>query len=310
MMGEFNLTHADIEECKRARARVRHLEFMRYCWDSPRPFVAGLHTKAISARIDKAFEDYRKGISTYLCVLCCYRMGKSTITSINTVAHFLGAFPDDEVLITSHNDEMIGKLSRAGKSIVNSSAFSELYPHVKISKDRDAVSEWCIEGRKGKAQYISLRSGTSGVGARLCIVDDYFGSPDLARSQVENDKIWLNFTDGVFARLMHPCICMITVTPWSVTDLVGRIRQYMVKEPDFPQFEFMKFPAYSDSYPQGVLFPEVYPKSWFDQHKAMMIAKEGSATFSAMMMCDPVVEGGNLFKIDKINYYDKIEEFA
>lgn len=304
----MDLTKEEIEECARARARARHLEFVKHTWSAKEPFIVGHHTKIISSRIDKAINDFKKNISTFLIILCCFRHGKSELTSRTLVPHFLGEFPDREVLVTSHSNEMLYTFSRDAHRIMSSQKYAELYPNVKLSKERDAVREWCLSGSKGKAQYISLLSGTSGVGANLAIVDDYLGSPEQAQSETIRETIWVNFIAGIFSRLMHPCICLICVTPWHVDDLVGRIYSGMLNDPSFPQFETLRFPAFDKSYPSGVCFPEKYPLEWYENQKAIKIYKDGNGSYEATMQCNPIIAGGNMFKVDNIKYYTHIDE--
>ena len=60
-------------------ARRDMLSFMRWCWWNPpsAPFRVGRHTRAICARLTKAIEDYRHGISTYLLIAVPFRHGKA-----------------------------------------------------------------------------------------------------------------------------------------------------------------------------------------------------------------------------------------
>lgn len=305
----IDITQADLIICKQSRARARHLRFMEYCWNEPSiDFVIGTHTREICARLDKAMDDYRNGKSSYICCLVAARHGKTEMTSRHFVPHFLGEFPDAEVLTTSYNDDRSGAFSRDAKAIISTAKYKELYPNVKLSHTRNAVGEWCLEGHRGKAQYISLQSGTAGVGANLCIIDDYFGKPEQARSQVIRDQIWNNFMAGIFQRLMHPCICLVIVTPWHVDDLVGRIRKGMETDPEFPPFEFLVYPAFSDSYPTGTLFPEKYPMTWYTSRKAVILSTQGNSFYSAVMQCNPKIDGGNYLKTSMINFYKNISD--
>src|SRR5574340_492236 len=82
---------------QKAKAQLSHLEFMRYCWGRALPFKIGLHTWYTCKEIDKAINNYRNGMSTFLIILMHFRSGKSEITTRFLPAHFLGEFPDKEV---------------------------------------------------------------------------------------------------------------------------------------------------------------------------------------------------------------------
>ena len=59
-----------------AKAQMSHLEFMRFCWGRTRPMQVGIHTWYICKQIDIAFDNFRKGKSTFLMALVCFRSGK------------------------------------------------------------------------------------------------------------------------------------------------------------------------------------------------------------------------------------------
>lgn len=292
------------KELIEARARFRHLEFMKYCWGRKRPFHIGLHTIKICKEIDRAFERFRDGISTFLMVLVCFRQGKSEIVSRFLPPHFLGEFPDSEVILTSHSQRMANKFSRFGRNILKTEKFKKLYPKIELSSEAKALEEWGIENKQGVAQFFGITSGIAGVGGNLIIVDDYFGTRESAESEVMREKVWDCFTDNVWTRRNHPNIFLICCTPWHIDDLVGRIKKKMVTERKYPKFKVITFPAKHKDYPSGYLFPEMYPESWYEEME-VVLQKYGSAS---LMYCDPQVKSGNMLRTDKVKYYEDDDE--
>jgi len=284
----------------RGEARCRHLRFMEYCWQRHKDFKIGVHTEAICNEIDTAFQNYRNGVSTFLIILVCHRQGKSEIVSRFLPAHFLGEFPDSEVVLTSHNATLAYKFSRFSRSVVKSSRFHELYPDVGISKERAAVGEWGIEGTQGAAQFMGILSGTAGIGGNLIVVDDYLGTREDAESEVMREKLWDAYTDDIFTRRNHPCILLFTVTPWHVDDIVGRIKLKMDDDKSYPQFKVLKFPAKSSDYSTGYLFPEMYPEVWYKEQEVVL----GKYGWASLGQCDPQIKAGNMLRTDKIKYYE------
>jgi predicted phage terminase large subunit-like protein len=295
------LKELTIDEIKQGRARHSHLYFMKYVWQRQDPMLVGIHTRGICDAIDRAFKRFREGKSTFLITLCCFRQGKSEITSRYLPPHFLGEFPDKEVVLASHSTGLALKFSRFSRSILRDPKYQELYPEVQLSKEKSGVEEWGIEGTNGKAQYLGIGAGSAGMGGSLVIIDDYFGKREDAESERIRDKVFDSFSDDFFSRRADPCIFMITVTPWHVDDMVGRIKKKMDEDPDYPQFEFLKYPAFSSKYPEGVLFPEMYSHEWY-QEQTKVLGKYGTAS---LMNCDPQIRGGNHIRTDKIKYYDK-----
>lgn len=298
----------EIAELKKLRARKSHLHFMQYCWYyKTQPFLVGQHTRIICERIDRAFNDLRKGKSTFLMVLVCFRHGKSEITSRFTVPHFLAEFPEKEVFVCSHNAKLAYKFSRRSQMIMESDSFKELYPDIGFDPARKSVEEFVLSNGIGKAQYIGLGGGISGIGGDLIIVDDFFGSRADAESAAIRAGVNTAIVDDVLTRRPSPCIFLMTVTPWHVDDPVGTIRRRMKEEKDFPEFEVLEFPAFSDRYKTGTLYPEKYPLEWYEQQRAILSLDNGYS-YNSLMQVNPVRRSGNFLKIDKIKYYDKITD--
>lgn len=305
-----NLTPAQIQSVYEEYARRKHLYFMKYCWQRENEaFQVGIHTKTICDKLDKAIENFRKGISTYLLVTVCFRHGKSEIVSRYFPAHFLAEFPDCEVVLTSHSRDKAFEFSRDSQNILLSSKFKKLYPKIQLKQGHSAVSAWGIENHLGKSQYFGIQSGTAGAGGHLIIVDDYFGNREQAESQKIRETVNQAFRNDIITRKAPVSIVIVCVTTWHVDDIAtGVIPKSMQKDPNFPQFDIIKFPAYDDSYPTGVLFPERFDKSYYATLKAVLTDEQGEYGYLSLMQCTPQKREGNLLKVDKINYIDK-EEF-
>lgn len=293
-----------IKEAKDAYSRQHHLAFMEHCWQRRKPFKIGVHTKVICNEIDIAFNNYRNGISTFIIILVCFRQGKSEIVSRFLPAHFLGEFPDDEVMLASHKGTLANKFSRFARGVVKSKKYKELYPNVSIAQEKSGLEEWGIEGTQGKAQFMGILSGTAGLGGALCVMDDYCGNREDAESEIIREKTWESFTDNMWTRRADPCIFMIPVTPWHVDDVVGRIQKKMAEDPEYPQFKILKFPAESKEYKTGYLFPGMYSEQWYKDMRKVL-GPYGSAS---LMDCNPQVKSGNMLKVNKIKYYEDDSE--
>ncbi len=293
-----DITESDLYK---ARSRVRHLEFIKHTWTKAHePFMVGTHTGEICGLVDQAMRDFKKGKSTFLKILVCFRHGKSDIVSRYLPPHFLGENPDCEVMVTSHTSTKANEFSYFGRGLIKSPEYKELYPNVALSSDRQGIEEWSIEDHQGKAQYFGLGSGSAGKGGHLIIIDDYFGKREEAESETMRNKVWNSFTDDIMTRRAPTCICLVVVTPWHTDDVCGRIDQAMIDDPKFPRFKTVRFPAYSDRYKTGVLFPERFTREWYDTQKATL-REYGTAS---LMQCDPILRSGNMLRTDKMKYYD------
>jgi predicted phage terminase large subunit-like protein len=296
-----------VEDLVEARARVRHLSFVKYCWQRPDPLIFSKSTnfqQKICGELDNALRRYREGLSTYLCLLLPSGHGKSDLASRYFPTHFLGEFPDAEAMVVSHTDDKVSEFGAFGRRIVESEEFRRLYPHIRIDQRLDRVSEWGIAGKLGKAQYISLGGGSAGKRANLICVDDFFGKREHAESFDLRDKAWQRITEDIMSRRAPVTIVIWLVTPWHVDDPISRLQRVMKDSPNFPQFKFIKFPAEAPEYPTGFLFPERYLPEWYADQRMLL----GPYGYQATMMCDPRMRGGNMLRIDKVKFYDDLKE--
>lgn len=296
-----------IDECVEASARVHHLDFVRYCWQRADPFIEARQTpfqQITCSEIDQAIARYREGLSTYLCILMPAGSGKSDLTSRYLPPHFLGEFPDSEVIVTSYNDDKTNEFGGFGRRLVESPEYSCIYPDVKLDPSNHSVGCWGLAGRHGKAQYVSLASGSAGKRANLIVVDDFFGKREHAESEEMRNKAWQRITEDFMSRRAPVTVVVWVVTPWHVDDPIARMRKLMKESPAFPQFKFIKFPAESPDYASGYLFPERYGSEWYNDQKLLL----GDYGYRATMMCDPKSPSGNMFRVDKIHLYDSLEE--
>jgi predicted phage terminase large subunit-like protein len=309
IVAEISRKIPDAVEALRAvrgeRARRHHLNFMRAAWQKPgEPLIVGRHTSAICERIDQAIERYRHGESSFLILMVPFRHGKSDMVSRYLPPKFLGEFPDAEVLLATYGADLAGDLSRFARRIMDSPEYAGIFSGVAVARDSSAVDRWGIEGRTGGMVAAGLGGAITGRGYALGIVDDYLKNRADAESRLMRDRIWDSFTNDFLTRRAPVSITIVLATPWHVDDLIGRVQKIMGEDPAFPRFELLRFPAFDESYPGGVLFLERFSREWYDQQRASL----GSYGTASLMQCDPVQHHGNLLKISRVQIIDSAPE--
>jgi phage terminase large subunit-like protein len=309
---ETSLRVQILEELEaRKGARVRLLDFLKFVWWKPWPFLIGRHTRAICARLDKAVDDYLAGISTNLLIAVPFRHGKSDIVSrafpVYFLARCIAAGRDPDMILTGYGDALIQGFSKDAQNILESNPFQILFPGLRLSPRDRSVHSWQIDGHTGRTTATGLGGSLVGKGGDLIDCDDYCKNREEARSKTYRDKTWGHVQDMI-SRRAPVSIVLITATPWHVDDIRGRIKRAMVEDPDFPKFEDLVFPAKNrgaDGRPDGTyLFEERFPAAWY----RAQYASQGSFA-PALLDCDPQTEGGNLFDVTKIDWRDSLEGF-
>lgn len=323
------------------RAYDNLLDFMRYTWQKPQePMKIGLHTLGICSLLDKAFEDYNKGISTFLIIKVHFRAGKSDIISRYSIPYFLGKHPDNDVMLVTYASSLAEGFSRFNRNLVRSEQYQDIFSSEKYVVD-GGVEQWGFEGHNGVVTASGISSGITGKGYVYGITDDYLSSRASAESQTIRDTLWEHFTNDFLTRRAPVSITVVLATPWHVDDIIGRIEQCINPEsekynPDFPKFKVVSFPAidgevdidlhdrtiYKDSLyhhehikydylftdkvlSNGYKLEGRFSEEWYKQQFASL----GSYAASALLQCNPQQKGGNLIDTSKIVFHADTKDF-
>ena len=276
----------------------------------PSPLIIGTHTRTICNRLDRAIEDYRRGVSTFLVFLVPRQHGKSDIVSRALPAYFLGHCADREpsIIMTAYNAELAQGFSKDAKRIMASDSYGEVFPGVRVAHGSDNIRKWAVDGSAGRALFDGLGGTVAGNRGDLIILDDYCRGLAEARSKVLRDKWWGAFSADLMPARATPCIACVTSTPWNIDDVVGRIQAKMAKNQDYFRFEILRFPAKNrdeDGEWDGTyLFPALKGEDWYVNEYS-----EHGRLAAAILDMEPVLEGGNRFNMDGVRIHDSVGDF-
>lgn len=218
---------------------------------------------------------------------------------------FLGEWPDHEVIVAGYSASLVRGFSRFARNLFRDSRYRTMSPGVSLSSGDQSIDHWGVHDTSnpgqdlGGAHWVGLGGSITGKGGSLVICDDFFKGREEAESEVLREKVWDSLTNDLLTRCAATCIVIILATPWHVDDPFGRIAQRMALDPAFPRFEEMIFPAFSDDYPGGVLFPERFPREWYENRRAIL----GPYGTASLLQCAPTLRSGNMLRTDKIRYY-------
>ena len=149
---------------------------------------------------------------------------------------------------------------------------------------------------------VGFGGAMTGRGYACGLVDDFLKSREEAESSTTRERVWQSFTNDFLTRRAPVSITFVLNTRWHQDDLVGRIEKAQKADPTFPHFEVLTFPAFDESYPTGTLFPERFPAEWYAQQKAAL----GMYGTASLLQQNPIPRGGNLLKIDKVQFIDEL----
>lgn len=291
-------------ELVRRKAQTDMMAFLHWVWWMPRPLRIGRHTRALCARLTRAVDDWLEGKSTYLVVNMPFRHGKSDLVSRALPAYFLGraAKEQPDMIMSGYGTELVKGFSKKVQNILRSPAYQQLFPGVVPSATYHAVNDWQVEGSTGAVTAVGIGGSITGKGGHLIILDDYCKNREEAESKTLRDKLWESFSDDLMTRVNTPAaIVIVCATRWHTDDIVGRIFEEMKKDPSYPRFETLIFPARKvgqDGW--DTLFPELYPAEWYAAQRAQL----GTYSAAALLDCNPISDAMKTFRSDWLCFYN------
>lgn len=232
----------------------------------------------------------------FLCGKSFIPTHNSEILSRKLPAHFLGLFPDSKVILCGHTQALTEGFSKTSRNLISTPEFKQLFPNLRVDPNSSSGAHWNIKDHEGECFASGLLGSLSGQGYNLGLLDDFCRNRADAESDTMREKMWDAFTNDFMTRRAPVSITIVLATPWHVDDIIGRIKKKTKEDPEFPHFNFLKFPAMSDKYPEGVLFPERFSKSWYTQQKAVL----GDYGFQSLMQLEPVKRSGNMLNTECI----------
>ena len=241
----------------------------------------------------------------FLCGKSLIPTHNSEIISRKLPAHFLGLFPDSKVILCGHTQALTEGFSKTSRNLISTPEYKKLFPNIKVDQGSSSAAHWNIKDHEGECFASGLLGSLSGQGYNLGLLDDFCRNRADAESDTMREKMWDAFTNDFMTRKAPVSITIVLATPWHVDDIIGRIKKKCKEDPDFPHFNFLKFPAMSDKYPEGVLFPERFGKAWYTQQKAVL----GDYGFQSLMQLEPVKRGGNMLNTECIQRHLSAAEF-
>ena len=183
------MNKADIRSEKMRRAVKKHFKLF-FKISAPvrmgKPYIYGEHTNGLIDICQKAFDDFNKGISSYIIVNMPVRHGKSDVISRRFPVWALLNNPRLEVMEGCATQDLAKKMSYASNKCFNK--YANAYGTGKAA-DFDTASSWLTDMEGG--MFASGLGGTVvGSGADICIIDDYYRNRADADSITIRNKVW------------------------------------------------------------------------------------------------------------------------
>ena len=278
------------------------------------PYVHGKYwtdTKMASYIADKMEEFILKDTGNAYDILMIQtppQHGKSMTVTETLPSWYLGRFPDNQVIIASYDSDYAEKFCRSNKEKIKN--YGRNLFHIGIG-DVDRAQEFLLDNAKGRLISRGIKSGITGNPANLIIIDDPVKNRQEADSDTYRNMVWAEWQSSMKSRLCAGGKVIVIMTPWHEDDFAARL---LASEPNI---QLIRLPVEAEENdplgraPGDALCPELGKDNlWLKNFKESYIhdPRSGQRSWSALFLCSPRTEGGNIIRRDWWQYFDITEK--
>jgi len=278
-------------ETLKRQARVSLIRCIEY---RDAGIVPALHHRLL---IDK-LEAVERGEIERLMVCMPPGSAKSTYTSIEFPAWFIGRNPNLSVIAASHTQELAERFGRRVRNIVASAEFNAVFG-IGVADDSSSAGRWDTD-RGGEYFAAGVGGSITGRRADLAIIDDPVKSREDADSERSREKAWDWYVNDLLTRLKPGARQIVVMTRWHEDDLGGRIL-----ERERERWHVLELPM--EAMPGDPLGRKVGERLWPEWFTDDMVslAKRDVRSWNALYQQQPASEDGDFFKREWFQEYLK-----
>ena len=289
------LSKAQAAEIVLQRRKARQ-SFTDYCeYIEPDEPPAAHHRK-----LCEKLQDIEDGKLNNLMVFMPPGSAKSTYGSVRFPTHYLGRFPNKDLIQASNTAELAARFGRKARNIVDSKRYKTLFD-VTLAKDSQAKNQWEVIGAEaegddsadtGEYYAIGVDGAVTGRRADGGLIDDPVKSKEDADSERIRDKTWDWYLTDFTTRIKPGGWQVIIQTRWHEDDLSGRIlpkdwdgKSGYVTGHDGAQWYVLCIPAEAREgdvlgrTPGDMLWPEWFAGDFWERTKQRMPARDWNALY-------------------------------
>jgi predicted phage terminase large subunit-like protein len=290
---------AEFEALRQELARRKLLGFAAFMKSSYQP---NWHHAVLAQELD----DVLSGKTKRLIVNMPPQHGKSELVSRNFPAYALGRRPDIPIIHCSYNADLATEMSRDVQQLMDTEQYRAIFPGTRLASSKDTevrmAAQFDVVNREGSYRAAGVGQGITGKSMMLGIIDDPIKSRAEAESETYRRLVWNWYVADFSTRQMgDECAIVLVQTRWHEDDLAGRLLKIAARNPEFPQWRVVSFPAIAeqkrDGDPRAVgdaLWPTRFSLGWLNAEKAI----KGSYDWSALYQQNPIPAGGAMANRD------------
>lgn len=254
-----------------------------------------------------ALEEVEKGEISRLIVTFPPRHGKSELTTRRFPPWFVGRDPYRHIICATYNEDFAKDFGRTVRGIMQSPAYAEIFPNVKLAKG-SAAADNLVTTAGGQLSFVGPGGSITGRGGDLLLVDDPIKNSAEAGSATIRNERWTWFNQTLMTRFMTDTGRIIVIqTRWHEDDIVGRITDPTNPHYDAEEAKLWKvinIPALAEE--EDVLGREIGEPLWPERFGLAYLESQrrrDPVGFSALYQQRPSPADGDLFQADMFRTY-------
>lgn len=214
---------------------------------------------------------------------------KSTYTSVEFPAWFLGRNPTASLIAASHTQELAERFGRRVRNIVASTEHAAVFGG-GVAADSSAAGRWDT-AMGGEYFAAGVGGAITGRRADLAIIDDPVKSREDADSERSRARAWDWYINDLLTRLKPGARQIVVMTRWHEDDLGGRIL-----ERESHRWTVIEIPM--EAMPNDPLGRKVGERLWSEWFTEQMVAdaKLDARAWNALYQQQPAADEGDYFK--------------
>lgn len=258
----------------------------------------------LSRRLRRFWDDFKAGKRPVLLLQTPPQHGKS-MSVIDFIAWAAGNDPELRFIYASFSDRLGIRANLRLQRAMDSALYTRIFPETRLSKsnvvtlsDRYLRNHEILEfvGHEGSFRNTTCMGSITGEALDICVVDDPIKGRAEASSETLRDKTWMWLTDDVFSRFSEKAGLLMIMTRWHLDDPAGRLMEHFGDH-----VQVARFPAIADSDDKyrnkgEPLFPALKSLEFLEARRKLFT----TSSWEALYQQNPIVVGGELFPIDKI----------
>jgi predicted phage terminase large subunit-like protein len=226
------------------------------------------------------------------------RHGKSELCSHNLPAWYLGAFPDERIVLCSYEADFAATWGRKARNSLE--RYGPAIFGTSVAHGSSAADRWDIHEAEGGMITAGVGGAITGRGADVLIIDDPVKNSQEANSRILRERTWEWYQSTARTRLEPGGVILIIMTRWHEDDLAGRLLREQEEDSFADKFLRVRLPALAeedDPLKRDVgapLWPERYNEAALEKIRASV----GSYVWSALFQQRPAPRSGGMFSRD------------